>query len=203
MGEAKLKLEAIRKRHIELSKHWDFPPTAEEAVVCAGLRELSIVTVRRASPEELAFMRMPANSCHQNAWWYERNDPTGRSRAVTGWWVQWPDFVLHSVLQIDGNYICITPQYFDDGDFPFMPDPAIAWEKREDKYIAKKEEYEIGIGVRLFPEFTMARLEIVRKRLMAGVNPFKAIVFSDKEMDELKVKYVDADLARVWNSKYR
>ena len=202
MGQARTKLEAIRKKHLELADYWDFPATPDEAVICEGLRHIEIVVVRRASRAELAYMRMPENSCHENARWYERNDPTRQSRAVTGWWVQWPDFVLHSVVKIDDRFICLTPSYIDEGEFPFMPDPQIVWEKDQEKYIAKKQGYKIGIGVRLFPEFTLARLELVRKRLRSGLHPVEASIFSDGELAELKAKYINPELAKIWNPNF-
>jgi len=199
MGQAKTKLEAMRTRQLELAAYWDFPPTPEEAAICAGLRDMEIVIAQRASPADLSYMRMPKNSCHENVSWYERNDPTGQSRAVTGWWVQWPDFVLHSVLKFGEKYICITPSDMNEQEFPFMPDPEIIWERRQEHYIAKKMGYEIGIGVRLFPEFTMARLRMVQERLRSGAHPIEAIKFSDTEMRELKLKYIDIELAKLWN----
>lgn len=80
-----------------------------------------------------------------------------------------------------------------------MPDPEILWERRQEHYIARKLGYENGIGVRLFPEFTMARLRMVRERLQSGAHPIEAIKFSDTQMRELKSKYIDMELARMWN----
>jgi hypothetical protein len=91
---------------LDESKGWDFPASPWEAAVCADLREEDVVMIRRASPDQLAWARMPANECHANARWYAKNDPTGKARAVSGWWVQWPNFVLHSVVEIEGALIC-------------------------------------------------------------------------------------------------
>jgi len=114
------------------------------------------------------------------------NDPLKTARAVTGWWVQWPDFVLHSVIEQSGRLICITPTQFDESDFPFIPDPQISWLETGDVYSAVRGGRVIGPGVRAFPKFTMARNAIVRERLVAGVDPFKAIEFSDEMMEALK-----------------
>ena len=117
MGQARVRREALRKKMLDKSKDWDFPASPWEASVCASLKEADIVLVRGASPDQLAWARMPPNECHANARWYAKNDPTGRSRAVAGWWVQWPNFVLHFVVEIEGMLICITPSAFNEQSF--------------------------------------------------------------------------------------
>lgn len=202
MGDAKRKLAAMRQRHIELARWWDFPPSPEEASICDALREMEIINVRRASSAELSYMRMATNSCHANARWYEKNDPLKQSVAVTGWWVQWPDFVLHSVVKIRGVYICITPSDSREGAIPFIPDPNIRWIERGDQLVPFKDGYEIGMGVRLFPEFSMAKMNIVKEKIVSGVNPLEAMFFSDIEIKELHSKYVDKEIAKKWNPDY-
>jgi len=190
MGQAKARHEALRHKMLEEGRKWDFPPSAWEAAVCAELREDDVVVVRRAPVEQIAWMRMPASECHSNARWYAKHDPTGKARSVTGWWVQWPDFVLHSVVEMDGQLICITPTPFDETEFPFIPDPKISWIENGKVYSAIRGGQIIGPGVRKFPAFTMARNAVVRERLLAGVNPFKACEFTDEEMKELKRQHV-------------
>lgn len=190
MGEAKAQREVMRKKMLEKSKDWDFPASPWEASVCASLRKEDVVLVRRASPEELAWARMPLNACHANARWYAKNDPTGRSRAVTGWWVQWPNFVLHSVVETNGTLICITPSAFNETEVPFIPDPKIGWVEDGEHYSAIRNGKIVGVGVRVYPAFTMALNAIVRGRLLKGGNPFEAGDFTDEEFEELKRKYI-------------
>jgi hypothetical protein len=111
MGQAKNRREALLREALEMSKKWDFPPSAWEADVCAELRaqEEAVRVVRRESAAQLAWARMPPNKCHSNARWYANNDPSKIARAVVGWWVQWPNFVLHSVVEINDELVCITP----------------------------------------------------------------------------------------------
>lgn len=189
MGQAKSRREALRQRMLEDGAHWDFPPSPWEADICAELTEDRAVVVRRVPPEQLSLMRMPPNQCHANARWYSENDPSQKARMVTGWWVQWPDFLLHSVVDIDGALVCVTPSAFGETEFPFIPDPKIFWIEDGTVYSAVRDGRVIGKGVRRFPEFTMARGSIVRERLLAGVDPYKAIEFSDAEMEELKMKH--------------
>jgi hypothetical protein len=135
-------------------------------------------------------MRMPANECHANVRWYVKHDPSKKARAVTGWWVQWPDFVLHSVIEMDGQLICITPTQFDEAELPFIPDPKISWIENGEVYSAVRDGRVIGPGIRAFPAFTRARNAIVRERLLAGVDPFRAIEFTDEMMETLKREHV-------------
>ena len=186
MGQAKARREALRLKMLDEGGKWDFPLSAWETAVCADLSEDAVVVVRRAPPEQIAWMRMPANECHANARWYAKHHPSGRARAITGWWVQWPDFVLHSVVEADGLLFCITPVSFDETEFPFIPDPKISWIEDGEFRSAIRNDQIIGPGVRMFPAFTIARNAIVRERLLAGVDPFRACEFTDEEMEELK-----------------
>ncbi|MGH6753718.1 MAG: hypothetical protein ACREDP_16285, partial [Bradyrhizobium sp.] len=93
MGQAKVRRKVLLQKCLKMSEEWDFPPSQWEAAVCADLREEDVVLVTRAPLDQLARAGMPANECHANARWYAKNDPSGNSRAVAGWWVQWPNFV--------------------------------------------------------------------------------------------------------------
>jgi hypothetical protein len=193
MGQAKIQREALRKKMLDKGKDWDFPASSWEAAVCTDLREEDVVMVHRASPGQLAWARMPANECHTNARWYAKNDPTGSARAVSGWWVQWPNFVLHSVVEIEGALICITPSAFNETEFPFILDPKISWVENGEHYSAVRDDKIVGVGVRVFPAFTMAQNAIVRERLLAGAHPLNAGDFTDEEMEELKRKYIPVE----------
>jgi hypothetical protein len=190
MGQAKVRRKALLQKCLKMSEEWDFPPSPWEAAVCADLREEDVVVVARAPIDQLAWARMPANECHANVRWYAKNDPSGNSRAVVGWWVQWPNFVLHSVVEIEGQLICITPSPYGETEIPFIPDPKIEWIENGDIYSAIRDGRPIGIGVRVFPKFTMAQNAIVRERLLGGCDPLKAGDFSDEEMEELKRQYI-------------
>lgn len=190
MGEAKVRREALRLKLLERSEEWEFPPSAWEAEVCAELKEDDVVVVPRVASPDLAWMRMPTNQCHANVRWYAENDPEKLSRAVAGWWVQWPNFVLHSVVERAGKMFCVTPTPFEVAEFPFIPDPKISWIEDEKVYSAFRSGREIGPGVRVFPAFTMAQSAIIRERLLAGCDPRKAGDFTEQEMEELKRKYI-------------
>lgn len=190
MGQAKARREALRQIMLEQGKEWDFPPSPWEARICSEFREQDILIVPRASADQLAAARMPANECHGNARWYAQNDPSGKARSVTGWWVQWPDFVLHSVIETDGQLICITPTQLGEIDIPFIPDPKLTWVEDGGVYSAVRDGEIVGPGVRVYPTFTMAKNAIVRERLLAGGDPIKAMDFSDEKIEQLKQQYI-------------
>ena len=189
MGEAARRREILRATMLALGTKWDFPPSEWEAALCAELKENEVMRVPRASAAQLSWARMQANQCHANTRWYEQNDPENKSRQVTGWWVQWPDFVLHSVVERDGHLMCITPSHFDEAQIPFIPDPKIVWTESGDVYSAMRDGKIIGPGIRAFPAYTMAKNQIIRDRLLRGVNPYKAGDFTDAEIEKLKNEY--------------
>lgn len=132
---------------------------------------------------------MHANKCHANVRWFMEQDVSGLTCGVTGWLVQWPDFILHSVLEAGGRMMCITPG--DEAEIEFIPDPKISWVEDGEVYSAVRDGQVVGIGVRAFPSFTMARNAIVRERLLAGIDPYKAIQFSDEDMKMLKRQHIE------------
>jgi hypothetical protein len=195
MGQARAKRDALRQMLLKKGQEWDFPPSLWEAAVCAELREEDVVIVPRAPADQLAWMRMPANKCHANARWYVQNDPSRKARVVTGWWVQWPVFVLHSVIETDGQLICITPSPYNEVDIPFIPDSKISWVEDGKVYSAVRLGQIVGPGVRVFPAFTMAQNAIVRERLLSGMDPLKAGEFTDEELDLLKRQHIPSSAA--------
>jgi hypothetical protein len=190
MGEAERHREALRREILELGGEWDFPASSWEEALCAELKASDAVIVTRVPSELLAWMRMRANRCHDNVRWYAENDPSGKSRAVVGWWVQWPIFILHSVVETEGQMFCVTPSSLRDAEFSFIPDPKINIQKVGDIYSVVRDGHEIGPGVRLHPDFTMAQNRIIRERLLAGADPDKARNFTEKEFDALKRAHI-------------
>jgi hypothetical protein len=189
MREKKQDRAALRRTILQKSIEWNFPPSDWEAKLCAEIEKRPIVWVPRAPPEQLAWARMKVNACHTNVRWYAENDPEKKSRVVTGWWVQDPNYVLHSVVERDGQLICITPSHSGETKIPFIPDSEIEWTVRAKVYCAFRNGREIGPGIRKFPALTMALISIICKRLRSGGNPYKASEFGDEEFEELKRQY--------------
>lgn len=177
MGEAKRKLEELRRSFLAEIESWTFPATEWEARTVAEIRALPSVTVRRYPDEVLAQMRMPPRQCHPNARFMQDNDPERRLRHVVGWWPQGGNYVLHSVVDQYGQYVCVTPAPFHPTLFEFIPDPKITWQDEGDRRIAHRDGVPIGPGVRIDPARTIAEIQLIKAKLLSGMNPYEACRF--------------------------
>lgn len=193
MGEAKRRREQLRATMLEQSEFWAGPDSEWETALVEELLDMKVERVPRMAAEDIAWMRMPANACHANTRFYEANDPTGQGKSVTGWWLQGLDFVLHSVLGNNGQYCCITPSAGGETEIFFVPDPNISWIETGDVYSPVRNGQIIGLGVRRFPAFTRAMNDAVSTRLLAGMDPYRAMEFSQEEMALLQAKHLTPD----------
>jgi len=186
MGQAKQKKEALRKSMLARGALWDFPATAWEAETVKILMEKPVQRVQRAPKDQLRAMNLQTNDCHGICRWYEKNDPTRESKQVAGWWVEGSTFVLHSVIHTQGRLVCITPSALNETFIEFIPDPEISWKETGEVYTAVRDGHEITVGLRIFPDAVMQQNSVIRLRLEAGMDPYKAIQFSDAEIEKLK-----------------
>lgn len=176
MGEAKRKLETVRAEFLAELDKWSFPATDWELATVEEIKRLPVIKVWRASDRKLKWARMPAQQCHANACFIEEQDPDGRSKQITGWWLQDGDYVLHSIVNQHGNYICVTPAPLQpENPFDFIPDPKIEWRIEGDYRVAYRDGVKIGPGVRSNPAKTLAKLNVTRQRLLSGMNPYEAV----------------------------
>lgn len=185
MGEAKRREAVLRAAILKECDLWDRPGTPEEAAAVERITALPFVMARRAPPEQLAWARMQPRECHANAIWYAENDPTGQAKHVLGWWRQGDLLVLHSVVLMQGHYVCITPQEWDvPQTFPFIPDPAITWEPEGEfrRYVV--DGHRIDAGLRMDPDAHRASIVLMRERLAAGMKPRLAMELADREACE-------------------
>ncbi len=177
-------MQKLRDGLLWQAESWCFPPSDWEVSVVNEILEIPVVYVPRLPRDEIDWMGMPPQHCHQNALWYEQNDPTNRTKSVTGWWLQGMEFILHSVIGCDGQYRCITPTARNDEEIQFFPDPKVEWVPKNGHLVAKRNGREIGVGVRRFPKFTIAQNTLMRSRLLSGMNPKSASEFT---LDEMKI----------------
>ncbi|WP_051678736.1 hypothetical protein [Xanthobacter sp. 91] len=176
MGDAKRKLERVRQTFLAGLGDWMFPPSDWETRTVAEIQALPVVIVTRRPIHELEYMRMPAKQCHANARFLQDHDPERIMRHVAGWWVQPPNYVLHSVVEKDGHFFCVTPAPdYLDGTFEFIPDDKIEWRVDGEHMAPFREGVEIGRGVRSDAAATIAELEALRQRLLSGMNPYEAV----------------------------
>lgn len=109
------------------------PPTAFEAATLAEVLALPRVIVTRPPENQLLAIGMRRNECHANCAMQAMNDTEGKSRHVTGWYVTPSCLVLHSVVEIEGQWFCLTPQIVRGTEqFEFIPDEAIDWRDADD-----------------------------------------------------------------------
>jgi hypothetical protein len=176
MGEAKRKAEVARKSFLEELEKWSFATSPWEERAVAEIRTLPVVTVTRYPAHVLEYMQMPARQCHSNARFMQDNDPEGRLKQITGWWVQGDKYVLHSVVDQHGQYVCVTPTPLQsEAAFEFVPDTKIEWRDEGLVRTAYRDDVEIGPGLRADPASVLADIEAIRTRLLSGMNPYRAL----------------------------
>lgn len=118
------------QRNIELMA---FPPSAREAATYAEVIALPRVVVTRPPAEDLLEAGFAPYDCHRNCAEQVANDPKAASRHVVGWLPYGEDLILHSVAEIAGRWLCLTPQFVPaPSRFDFIPDPHIEWHNRDD-----------------------------------------------------------------------
>jgi hypothetical protein len=175
MGEAKQKRAALKALAIKQFERWDFPPSEAEAQAVAEIEKLPVLMVRRYSPEQLEWMGMPPNQCHANARFMQDKDPEGKCRQITGYWPQAGNYVLHSVVERDGELFCVTPTLIGVPDiFPFIPDPDIEWREEGDHRVPYRKGLIVEPGLRTDPEESQRISKVVLARINKGMDPIKA-----------------------------
>lgn len=176
MGEAKRKLEEVRVTFLQELEKWSFPISDWEIETVREITQLPSVRVTRYPTHVLAYMRMPPRQCHANARFMQDNDPDKRLKQVTGWWIQEGQYVLHSVVDQHGDYVCVTPAPMEsDQPFDFIPDDKIEWRDEGEYRTAYRDGVEIGPGVRTNPVKLMEEMKIIKGRLLSGMNPYEAM----------------------------
>lgn len=105
-----------------------FPPSEKEAVIYAEVSALPRVIVYRPPAENLLSAGFVHYDCHRNCGDQAANDPSGKSRHISGWLPYGEDLILHSVAIISNRWICLTPQLVPAPNrFEFIPDTCLEW----------------------------------------------------------------------------
>lgn len=131
------------------------PPSDWEAETLSEILALPRVTVTRPPVDGLLAAGMVLHDCHSNCASQAANDPDQLTRHFWGWWIYGPTAVLHSVVEMRGKWLCLTPQARPlPAKFQFIPDLAIEWRVSHDGQ--SNEPYRGGIPVpnalRKYPE---------------------------------------------------
>lgn len=133
----------------------------------------SAIEVEKMPLEQMLWMRMMPNECHQNAHYYVANDPEQGWEHVLGW-VPRPSagsivLEIHSVVRhkATGGYRCVTPFRdvtggYHDRPILFLPDPALHFpvdaDGNKSGLIMLNDKPLKMIGVRADPSSHMAHL---------------------------------------------
>ena len=154
-----------------------FPPSAWEAETLNQVLTLPRVTVTRPPPDQLLAAGMAPYDCHRNCAEQEANDPDRRSRHVWGWLINGSDLILHSVVEIGGKWVCLTPQLIPASPtFQFIPDPTIEW--RDEPGTAIRNAFRNGTPVpdalRKYPELHIRMRDEFFRLVATGVQPYEA-----------------------------
>jgi hypothetical protein len=175
MGEAKRKKEQLIALAIKQFARWDFPATEAEAQAVAEIQKLPEIVVKRYPNDALRYMRMKPSECHANARFMETNDPEKKCRQITGYWPQAGNYVLHSVVERDGEIFCVTPLMIDGPDhFPFIPDPDIEWREENGFNVPYRKGLVVEPGLRIDPVENKRIAEVILGRIEAGMDPLRA-----------------------------
>ncbi len=174
MGEARKKRDTLRTRLLQEAERLSMTPSADESALVAELDALAVVRVHRQPRARLDKARMRPRMSHDNARWFENNDPDKAARAVTGWRLS-PGglYILHSVVETGGVLTCVTPSGIEgDADwFDFIPDRDIEVVPAGERYRFVRKGVELGYGARKDPEKVIAAMAAVKRDLDAGRPP--------------------------------
>ncbi|WP_223568317.1 hypothetical protein [Agrobacterium tumefaciens] len=154
-----------------------FSPSDWEADTLAEVLALPRVVVTRPPVDTLLAADMVPYHRHANCAIQEANDPDGTSRHVTGWLVYGSDLILHSVVQIGSEWLCMTPQLEKiPKQFQFIPDPLIEWRESSDG--CGNEAFRGGIALhdalRKYPQDHIRARDRFRELMASGLSTFDA-----------------------------
>ena len=174
MGEARKRRDTLKTRLLEEIDRLSMKPSADESALVAELDAHDLIRVYRQPRARLEKARMRPRMSHDNARWFEQNDPDRKAKAVTGWRLS-PGglYILHSVVETGGVLTCVTPTGLDgDSDwFDFILDPDIEVSLAGNRYRFVRNGIELGYGARQNPENVIAAMAGFKRELEAGANP--------------------------------
>jgi hypothetical protein len=187
MGEARRRKEQLRSIMMEELTTMAAAPSEQELQLAAELLLLPAAWAQRESPERLAWANMQPRQCHPNVAAYVRLDPNQRSIHRVGWWKQGAQFVLHSVVEIDGAFVCLTPQQPGVPDrFPFVLDPKITLSDDGGGIIGfRRDGQPFPKVVRANPAPVIQVAKLGLDRLASGMDPHSVWAELDREMSRL------------------
>lgn len=153
-----------------------FPPTQWEADTLAEVLALPRVTVTRPPEEKLLAAGMVRNHCHVNCS-SQAADYPALIRHVSGWLISGHMLVLHSVIEVRGQWRCVTPQMVSSPSrFQFIPDPSIVRLEADDG--KGMDPFRQGVklpnGLRKYPQHHVRMRDELRALIASGMTALDA-----------------------------
>lgn len=172
-----LRREELGELALRNASQLAFPPTDWEADTLAEVLALPRVTVTRPPEEELLAAGMLPYDCHSNCSAQAANDPERATCHVWGWLILGSNLILHSVVEVRGQWLCLTPQLVRAASrFQFIPDPFIEW--RESRDGNSREAFRGGVmlpmGLRKYPEHHVRMWDQFHILVTSGMSAFDA-----------------------------
>ena len=136
MGQAKIKQNLEKTRQLDLLEAWQNPASEHEKQLVNELAHLPIYSIPRVPSETMREIGTQPNQCHLNCLRYVQNQVTTNATMCLGWMVGEVEgtrfYILHSVLEMDAKYVCITPiPNNDDARLLFIPDTQISMVRKD------------------------------------------------------------------------
>jgi hypothetical protein len=153
-----------------------FPPSQWERDTLGELLALPRVVVRRPPEAQLLAAGMLRNNCHANCAAQQAAYPH-LLRHVSGWIISGPLLVLHSVIEVQGQLRCVTPQtVHSPSSFEFIPDPKIEWREASDREGMDpfRDGTQMPNGLRKYPEHHVRMRDRLRDLMAGGMSAFDA-----------------------------
>ncbi len=176
MGEAKSRLDRLRHDFVESAERWMFPRSRWEDDAVAEILSYPIEVAHRADSALLQRLNLGARDCHTNAERYALARASAGAVPVLGWWRQPNVLLLHSVVEIEGRLMCVTPSDVDPSPtFAFVRDGRLAWDSDAEGRFCRRDGQRIGPGLRIDPDQVIADTALTLSRLRSGMNPYEAV----------------------------
>lgn len=176
MADDTLRKKELGELALRNAEQMAFLPTEWEATTLAKVLALPRVIVTRPPEEQLLASGMLPYDCHANCSEHVANDPDQISHHVWGWMIHGSDLILHSVVRMRGDWLCLTPQLVRaPAQFQFIPDPFIEWLDGND---GMRHAFRVGARVpqalRKYPEYHIQMRDEFRDLMASGMSAFDA-----------------------------
>lgn len=123
---------------------------------------------------------MKPKDCHNNCKTYAAQDPDHDIMQRLGWIDGGDFYVLHSIIEFDNRYVCVTPMVSRvfPTQFEFLPDAAITFAQDDitGQWRFTRGGYRLSKGVRKHPEDMIDKCRNRIEVLRSGANVQRVIL---------------------------